>query len=206
MENSKELFNLALGLSLPWEVSEVKFEKGNDNIKELHISLSFKKGSNFSSEDGGSYTAYDTVERKWEHLSFFEHKCYLHAKVPRVKQSNGKVLTVNVPWARKGSGFTLLFEAFSMFLIENEMPVSKASKVMKVYPQRLWNIFNYWISKAHQEDEIEELVEIGIDETSSKKGHSYVTTVVDMRSRRVVFATKGKGSSTIEDNGTNISN
>lgn len=79
-----------------------------------------------------------------------------------------------------------------MFLIENEMPVSKASKVMKVYPQRLWNIFNYWISKAHKEDEIEELIEIGIDETSSKKGHSYVTTLVDMRSRRVVYATKGK--------------
>jgi len=199
MENSKELFDLALGLSSPWEVQSVKFEEGKEGVKELHISLSFTKGSKFKAEDGKSYSAYDTVERKWEHLSFFEHKCYLHAKVPRIKQSNGKVLTVGVPWARKGSGFTLLFEAFSMFLIENEMPVSKASKVMKVYPQRLWNIFNYWISKAHKEDEIEELIEIGIDETSSKKGHSYVTTLIDMRSRRVVFATKGKGSSTIEE-------
>jgi len=199
MENSKELFDLALGLSSPWKVQSVKFEEDKACGKELHISLSFARGSKFIGDDGESYTAYDTVERKWEHLSFFEHKCYLHAKVPRIKQSNGKVLTVGVPWARKGSGFTLLFEAFSMFLIENEMPVSKASKVMKVYPQRLWNIFNYWISKAHKEDEIEELVEIGIDETSSKKGHSYVTTVVDMRSRRVVYATKGKGSSTIEE-------
>ncbi len=58
-------------------------------------------------------------------LTFFQHKCYLHAKVPRVMQSDGKIKTQEVPWARKGSGFTLLFEAFSMLLIENEMPVNK---------------------------------------------------------------------------------
>jgi len=45
--------------------------------------------------------------------------------------------TVPVPWARSGSGFTLLFEAFSMLLIESEMPVSKVAQIMDVYPQRL---------------------------------------------------------------------
>lgn len=191
MNNSKEIFSLALGLSSPWEVQAVEFQK-TDHQKELHITLSFQKGFKFTGKDGKKYSAYDTVERTWQHLHFFQHKCFIHAKVPRVLEEDKSITTQGVPWSRKGSGFTLLFEAFSMFLIENEMPVSKAAKTLSVYPQRIWNIFQYWISKAHKESKIENLTELGFDETSSKKGHSYVTTTVDLSSRKVVFASEGK--------------
>ncbi len=46
MENSRELFDLALGLSSPWEVQSVKFEEDQEGARELHITPSFKKGSN----------------------------------------------------------------------------------------------------------------------------------------------------------------
>ena len=196
-KNSTELFNMALGLSSPWQVKTVLFEQVNGQ-QELHIYLSFIKGSKFIGEDNTAYTAHDTVERKWQHLNFFQHKCYLHAKVPRIRQADGSVITQPVPWARAGSGFTLLFEAYSMLLIECEMPVSKAAKVMGVYSQRLWHIFKYWVSKAHQADEIENLTQLGFDETSSRKGHKYVTIAVDLKQRRVLFATEGKGADCIE--------
>jgi len=195
--NSTEIFKLALGLTHPWQVSSVSFEEVN-NHQELHIYLSFIKGSKFKGSDDEEYTAHDTVERKWQHLNFFQHRCYLHANVPRIKQNDGKVITQLVPWARPESGFTLLFEAFSMLLIESEMPVNKASKIMGVYSQRIWNIFKYWVSKAHNADKIEDLTQLGFDETSSKKGHNYITTAVDLKQRRVLFATPGKGSDCIE--------
>lgn len=196
-KNSTEIFKIALGLTHPWEVSSVNFEVV-DKHRELHIYLSFIRGSKFKGEDDKEYTAHDTVEREWQHLNFFEHRCYLHAKVPRIRQSDGKVITQSVPWARAGSGFTLLFEAYSMLLIECEMPVSKAAKIMGVYSQRLWNVFKYWVSKAHKADEIEDLTQLGFDETSSKKGHNYVTTAVDLKQRRVLFATPGKGADCIK--------
>lgn len=196
-KNSTEIFKIALGLSHPWEVSSVNFEVV-DQHRELHIYLSFIRGSKFKGEDDNEYTAHDTVERKWQHLNFFEHRCYIHAKVPRIRQTDGKVITQSVPWARAGSGFTLLFEAYSMLLIECEMPVSKAAKIMGVYSQRLWNVFKYWVSKAHQADEIKNLTQLGFDETSSKKGHNYITTAVDLKQRRVLFATPGKGATCIE--------
>ena len=127
MNNSKEIFNLALGLTSPWHVSSIRFEVTTDG-KDLHIDLFFNHGSKFMCDDGKEYTAHDTVARTWQHLNFFEHKCFLHAKVPKIKQDNGKVKTVPVPWARKHSGFTLLFEAYSMLLIENEMLVKKHQK------------------------------------------------------------------------------
>ena len=188
MQNSIEIFSIALGLTEPWFVKEVVFDKERF---QLDIFLGFKKGHPFLMEDGHYYSAHDTIERRWEHLNFFQHKCYLHANVPRVKQLDGKIKTQEVPWARKGSGFTLLFEAFSMLLIENEMPVNKVAKILQVYPARLWNVFDYWISIAHQEDDMEDLTKIGFDETSVKKGHNYITHVVDLEQRRVLYATEG---------------
>ena len=195
MQNSTEIFSIALGLQEPWYIKEVNFDKGN---LQLDIHLSFKRGYKFKGEDGIEYTAHDTIERSWQHLNFFQHKCYLHAKVPRVKQSDGTIKTQPVPWARKGSGFTLLFEAFSMLLIENEMPVNKAAHILQVYPNRLWNVFSYWIGIAHSEDTIENLTKVGFDETSLRKGHNYITTMVDLQQRRVLFATPGKDAGCIE--------
>ena len=194
MENSEQIFAIALGLEEPWHVEKIVFNKEQS---QLDIYLKFTRGFTFIMDDHQEYTAHDTSERTWQHLDFFQHKCYLHAKVPKVKQADGKIKTYPVPWARKGSGFTLLFEAFSMLLIENEMPVNKVAKVVKVYPNRLWNVFNYWISKAHKRDVIEDLDKIGFDETSVRKGHDYVTTMVDLNTRRVLFATEGKGADCI---------
>jgi|TARA_B110001469_G_C9594233_1_gene295018 transposase len=192
--NSVELFSIALGLEAPWEIEHINFDK---TTKKLDIHLGFQRGHKFKMGDGLLYSSHDRVTRKWRHLNFFEHECFLHAKVPRVKQSDGKIQTQEVPWARSGSGFTLLFEAFSMLLIESEMPVKKVANVLKVYPNRLWNVFKYWVSKAHKEDVVQQMKSIGFDETSIKKGHNYVTTMVDLKERRVLFVTPGKGADCI---------
>jgi len=193
--NSEEIFTYALGLEDPWFIKDITFDKSHSR---LDIYLGFTRGHRFDIGDGHSSTAHDTVNRSWQHLNFFQHNCYLHAKVPRVKQSNGSIKTQSVPWARPNSGFTLLFEAFSLLLIENEMPVNKAAEIVRVNPNRLWTVFNYWISKAHNEDVIVSPDKVGFDETSTKKGHNYVTTMVDLTERRVLFSTVGKGASCIE--------
>nr|CBX27644.1 hypothetical protein N47_H24660 [uncultured Desulfobacterium sp.]CBX27721.1 hypothetical protein N47_H25430 [uncultured Desulfobacterium sp.]CBX28367.1 hypothetical protein N47_G36910 [uncultured Desulfobacterium sp.]CBX29704.1 hypothetical protein N47_F13990 [uncultured Desulfobacterium sp.] len=44
---------------------------------------------------------------EWRHLNFFQHEAYLTARVPRVDCGDCGIKTVEVPWARSGSGFTL---------------------------------------------------------------------------------------------------
>ncbi len=188
-------FAIALGLQEPWHIREIRFDSKSSR---LDIYLGFTRGYQFTTDDGNTQTAHDTVERSWQHLNFFQHNCFLHANVPRVKQSDGKIKTQSVPWARPQSGFTLLFEAYSMLLIESEMPVNKVAKLLRVYPNRIWTIFNYWIARAHQRDSIENLEKIGFDETSTKKGHHYVTTMVDLVERRVLYACQGKDSDCIK--------
>ncbi len=196
--NSEEIFRLALNIQSPWFIKEVALTKEEGKLfRCLTISIDFHKGSKFNIE-GKEYSAYDTEQKTWQHLNFFEHECYLTARVPRVKSEDGKTRTVQVPWARPGSGFTLLFEAFSMLLIEKEMPVNKVAQTIRVSAPRVWRIFNYWIGKAVPNDDVSDVRQIGIDETSSRKGHNYVTVGIDIEKRRAIHVGEGKDASAVK--------
>ncbi|MDR0575847.1 MAG: transposase family protein [Tannerella sp.] len=45
--------------------------------------------SSFSTHSGSYTTAYDTEHKRWQHLNFFQHRCYLHARVPRLQDAEG---------------------------------------------------------------------------------------------------------------------
>ncbi len=113
-----ELFAMALCIQKPWYVHRVEFDKDKG---ELNIKVDFAKGSEFeyvNEETGviGKYKAYDTVEKTWRHMNFFQYRCYLHARIPRVDTGDGKVRQVKTPWEGISSGFTLLFEALILQL------------------------------------------------------------------------------------------
>jgi len=200
MKNTNKLFELALQLAPSWYIKDIKFKPTKGKSKgKLDIYLDFKKGNRFKDDSENLCPVHDTVEKTWRHLDFFQHMCYLHARVPRIKTANEKVSLVQVPWARQNSGFTLLFEAFAMALIENEMPVNKAASIMNVYAKRIWTIFDYWISRAFSKDDPSTIKHMGIDETSSRKGHNYVTLAVDLKERRTIFVTPGKDETSIKN-------
>ncbi|UJF20296.1 transposase family protein (plasmid) [Vibrio sp. SS-MA-C1-2] len=52
-----------------------------------------------------------------------------------------------MPWARPGSGFTLLFKEVTLALIR-EMPVNTAVKFMEVTDKRLWRVVEHYEEKA----------------------------------------------------------
>lgn len=204
--NSTEIFAMALNLESPWFIKDIKLEKaGRLKRGQLDIYIDFKPGAKFKDDQGVMCGGYDTEERTWQHLNFFEHTCFLHARVPRIRQSSGEVRTVVVPWARPGSGFTLLFEAFAMLLIENEMPVNKVASTLRVVANRLWRVFNFWVTDGVQKDRLDEVKQIGIDETSSKKGHNYVTVCADLEARRVVHVSEGRESAVVAELGAVLS-
>lgn len=167
--NSEQLFKMALGIQVPWEVVSINFE-GSGSDKELHINIDFKRGTKFPDESGALCDVYDTKEKTWRHLNFFQHACYLHCRVPRIQTKKGAVKLIEVPWSRPGSGFTLLFEAYVMALIESEMPVNKVGAIINEDAHRLWTIFNYWVGRAYTADEPNTPKKLGIDETSRRKG------------------------------------
>ena len=83
--------------------------------------------------------------------------------------------TSTVPWAQSNKGFTLLFEAYVMSLVELEMPVKCVAELVGEHDQRIWNIFHRHTSRARSNTDYSGITRVGIDETSSRKGHDYVT-------------------------------
>lgn len=197
--DNKQLFGMALGLQEPWLITSIEFSTSElTGEKELRIIIDFYKGSKFKGSDEKSYTAYDTKKREWRHLNFFQHKCYLQCDVPRIKKSDNKVEQVEVPWARPGSGFTLLFELFALELVKNEMPVNKVARTVSENANRIWTILNYYVDCSYARKDHSQVRQLGIDETSVKKGHNYITVGVDMEKREVLHVSHGKDKAAVE--------
>ncbi len=78
------------------------------------------------------------------------------------------------------------------------MPVSKIAELMEERDTRIWRIIHFHVSKAYAAKDIRALSQIGIDETSTRKGHKYISIFVDMVKREVVYATPGKDETTIQ--------
>jgi len=194
--NENELFRLALGLAAPWQVKSLEFSAEK---KRLDIRFDFPKGSQFPCPECGRLCgAYDTENRTWRHLNFFQHETYLHARLPRVSCPDHKVKTVEAPWARPGAGFTLLFEALVMILAKNNMTPKAIGRLVGEHDTRIWRILEHYVEKARERVDMSEVHQVGMDETSQAKGHEYVTTVMDLEERRILFATKGKDAETVK--------
>jgi transposase len=187
------LFQSALGIESPWFVESVTFDA---SLKRLDIRLDFKRGSRFE-VDGVSCSVHDTVEKQWRHLNFFQHECYLHARVPRVHTPDGRVVMAMPSWSGKLAGFTLLFEALMLEFCKH-MPVHQVGKMIGISDGRLWRMLELYVDAARFDEDYSGVTAVGMDETSIAKGHAYITLFVDMIARRTIHVAEGKGSVTVK--------
>lgn len=188
----RDLFALALGLSKPWYVSSVEFEPEN---KRLELRIDFESGGTFACPECGAAgcKAYDTEERTWRHLNFFQYETHLRARMPRVSCGTHGVRPVIAPWSRPGSGFTLLFEALVMTMAAH-MPVRAIARLLGVTDMRLWRVIDHYVEQARRARDDSK---VGIDETSRRRGHDYISVFVDLDRARVLYVTEGKDSYTV---------
>jgi transposase len=188
------LFTAALGLQPPWEVKSLEF---NVVERRLDILVDFQRGASFPCPVCGKASkAHDTEEKTWRHLDFFQHAAYLTARVPRCNCEEHGVKSVDVPWARKGSGFTLLFEALIMALVR-EMPVNAIARLVGEHDTRLWRVVNHHTEEARAKLDFSDVTTICLDEKSYRRGHNYVTFFMDLDLRRVMFGAEGKDGNTV---------
>ncbi len=192
-----DLFQLALGLESPWSVSSSSFDTEQ---KRLDIHIDFAPGSVFCCPKCGrsGLKAYDTSESTWRHLNFFQHEAYLTARVPRVSCPDCGILKLSkLPWARRESGFSLLFEAMVMVMAKS-MPVNVIASIIDEHDTRIWRIITHYVEQARSQDDHSGVTTVGVDETASKRGHNYVSLFVDLAVPKVLFVTDGKDAATVK--------
>ena len=189
-----ELFTKALNLEYPWKVTKVSLEQGTSIFDgKLHVYIEYTDKSTLKcpiESNDENVEFYDFKERTWRHLNFWQYETFIHAKVPRVNCPKHHIKQIEVPWARKGSGFTLLMESMIVTLSQY-MPVLDVSKIVDEFDTRLWRVIFYYVCKARGFEVYENVRKLGVDETSVK-GHKYITVVVDTERNKVICVTNGK--------------
>ncbi len=210
--NSESLFTAALGLIPPWQVLDIQFdpEKGRIDFK-----VGFSSGAKFPCPECGEteQRVHDTRARTWRHLNFFQYQAFIHADLPRIRCAGcGKTKQVPVPWARPGSGFSLLMEAL-LVVLAKQMPVRAVGQFMGLHDGQIWRILDHYVEAARQQEDFSSVQSVGLDETASRRGHNYISLFHDLDQKRLLFACEGRDKAVVaafikdlEDHGGQVEN
>jgi transposase len=196
---TSDIFTLGLGLAAPWRVVDQRLET-DKQPNELHLAVAAEPGARFPCPTCGRLRkAHDYKDTSWRHLNFFQHACIVSARIPRTDCPEHGVLRINVPWARPGSGFTLLFEQAVLTLMR-EMPVAAAARVADVTDKRLWRVLEFYVGRAIKHLDLSRVTAVALDETAARRGQEYVTVFIDLDAaeKPVLFATQGKGKECVK--------
>lgn len=175
----KELYQQIIGLQSPWKVSDVELDH---DAGEIRVHVEHPRGATFCCPECGEELAcHDHVaERRWRHLDSCQYKTLLVAKAPRVNCPKHGVKTVTVPWAEKGSRFTMLFERLAIDVLLAAQTVKGAQAILRTGWDETWNILRRAVARGQARKTERPLPRIGIDEKAFRKGHNYISMVYDL--------------------------
>ena len=144
--------------------------------------------------------AYDRGEgrRRWRTLDLGTVQVWLEAESPRVLCGEHGVTVAAVPWARHGAGHTRVFDEQVAWLA-TQASKSAVTELMRIAWRTVGAIITrVWADVETLHDRFAGLRRIGIDEISYKRGHRYLTVVVDHDTGRLVWAAPGRDKATLE--------
>lgn len=139
--------------------------------------------------------------RRWRCLDAGSVQIQLEAAAPRVTCPVHGVTVAAVPWARHQSGHTLFFDDQVAWLATQTSKTAitvlmrVAWRTVGAIIARVWA--KVWADTEKQFDQFAGLTRIGIDEISYKRGHKYLTVVVDHDAGRLVWAAPGQDKATL---------
>lgn len=194
--DTNPLFTMALGLAEPWFVTETSFDPEE---QRLDLRISYRDSAHFPCPccQARDCPVHDVSEKRWRHMDFFQHHAYLTARVPRVRCEACGVKQVAVPWSRPGSGFTLLMEALILELARHT-PIRAIARILRVRDKRLWRVVAHYVRQAIDRLDLEDLRRIGVDETSARRHHDYISLFYDLDRRRLICAAEGRDAQVLQ--------
>jgi transposase len=135
--------------------------------------------------------------RRWRGLDLGTVKVFLEADAPRVRCGEHGRVVAAVPWARHGARQTRAFEDTAGWLV-TQCSKTAVSGLLRIAWRTVGGIVTRVVADIDARvDRLAGLRRIGIDEISYKRGHKYLTVVVDHDSGRLVWAAAGRDEKTL---------
>ena len=193
--NDRQLYATILGLQEPWVVSEVEVA---GEASEVRVRLALREGTELHCpECKKAVPGYDaSSERRWRHLDTCQYRTVLVARIPRVACPEHGVRQIWVPWSEERSRFTSLFEAMAIRMLM-ETSLSGLCRVMGLSWDEAEGILDRAVTRGLARRVNEPVRIVGVDETSFRKGHEYITVVSDLERDRVLWVGDDRKKTTL---------
>lgn len=189
-----EVLEELLPLDSPFAIKEII---KNEEDATVYIHIEVDKSYRPYEHYGGIHQYYD---RTWEHLKLFEYRCFITCRLPIFKNAKtGKTEAMKVAFSRPNSRFTILYEKEVMRLMGIHYCLKSVAQQLHIHTQRVEKIYHHYTSTAFDQHEVEPCSSIGVDETSTRKGHHYITTIVNMDTGKPIDVLDGKGSEVLKE-------
>lgn len=189
-------FERALGFGSDWSVTDIILEESK---MEAHIYLGYTPDVYVDKSTGEVFELYDKrPERKWQHLPVLQYSTYIHCSIPRYKDADGKVNSIEVPWSDSHSRHTYLFHDYVVDLLQSTHNQTKAAQLART----TFDVVNSIMHKAvkiglSRRDLSGSVTSIGLDEKSYQRGHDYVTVMFDHTQDCVLDVCHGRDSESV---------
>lgn len=185
-------------------IQKVDEYKDSEGIHRVRVYVRVQKGYDNTCSQCGltNLPGYDHTSRPvktWRSVDWADSPVEVIARTHRVVCPTHGVVMASVPWAYPHSRFTKVFDQRVAWL-SREMSRTAISEFMRVD----WHTVGQCISRVLKDIEpsrdsrLDNLVHIGIDETSYRKGHTYITVVVNHDTNTVVWVADGHGKSVLD--------
>lgn len=139
-----------------------------------------------------------TISRTWHAPPLALHTVVVTAKVPRIEcRRCCRTFVVPVPFAPPGRSYTHSFERMVLEL-RKSMTLKDVARHMGVSDATVRDIEKRWLGRHFAKPKLKHLKRLAIDEISIRKGHVYITLVMDLESGAVVFVGNGKGADALK--------
>jgi transposase len=134
------------------------------------------------------------IHRVWHAPPVGLHPVVVSGQVPRVEcRRCNSTHVVPVPFASPGRSYTHSFERMVLEL-RRSMTLKDVARHMGVSDWTVRDIEKRWLGRRFKKPKLKHLKRLAIDEISIRKGHVYITLVLDLESGAVVFVGDGKGA------------
>ena len=195
MAEIRQLFSEVLGLGGCWRVLEVERRAER---REVEVRVERRAGGKLECPRcGAACPGHDSRRRRWRHLDFCDHKLFVVCDVPRASCTEHGVVTIRVPWAEAGSRYTADFEVLAIdWLLETS--TAAVARQLRLSWNAADGIRRRAVRRGLARRSAEEVRRLGVDETSFRRRHRYVTVVSDPDRARVVYVAPGRDQAALE--------
>jgi transposase len=190
MKSIEELLTDILELGDGWVIKDMKVDR---KVKEIDIFIEYTNSTGYFPETKELFNIYDYgSSRRIRHLDLFEYKCYLNARIPRVKNGKLGVRNIVLKWADERVSFSYLFE----FRVIEALLMSKNQTKTAEFFDSSFDIVHSIMKRAVERGllrrNLDGITTISLDEKSFSNGHNYLTILSDPINKRVLDIIEGR--------------